>query len=54
MNEFKRKLYSKYRKYDAVIILQVISIKTFYTNKGTSFFLFYLFLNVLPDCTRRI
>ena len=40
MNEFKRKLYSKYRKYDAVIILQVISIKTFYTNKGTSFFTF--------------
>ena len=43
MNEFKRKLYSKYRKYDAVIILQVISIKTFYANKGTSFFTFLPF-----------
>ena len=33
---------------------QVISIKTFYTSKRTSFFTFFLFLNVLPDCTRRI
>ena len=33
---------------------QVVSIKTLYTSKGTSFFTFLLFLNVLPDCTRRI
>ena len=33
---------------------QVISIKTFYTSKRTSFFTFFLFLNVLPDSTRRI
>ena len=43
-----------YRKYDVIIMPQVISIKTFYTSKGTSFFTFLLFLNVLPDCTRRI
>ena len=30
---------------------QVISIKTFYASKRTSFF---TFLNVLPYCTRRI
>ena len=28
---------------------QVISIKTFYTSKRTSFFPFFLFLNVLPE-----
>ena len=28
---------------------QVISIKTFYTSKRTSFFTFLLFLNVLPE-----
>ena len=28
---------------------QVISIKTFYTSKRTSFFTFFLFLNVLPE-----
>ena len=33
---------------------QVISIKTFYTSKRTSFFYFFTFLNVLPDGTRRI
>ena len=38
MNEFERKLYLKYRKYDAIIMPQVISIKTFYTSKRTSFF----------------
>ena len=54
MNEFERKLNFKYRKYDAIIMPQVISIKTFYTSKCTSFFTFLLFLNVLPDCTRRI
>ena len=47
MNEFKRKLYSKYRKYDAIMMPQVISIKTFYTSKCTSFFTFFLFLNIL-------
>ena len=31
---------------------QVISIKTFYTSKRTSFFTFLLFLNVLPDCNQ--
>ena len=30
---------------------QVISIKNFYTRKRTSFFTFFLFLNLLPDCT---
>ena len=54
MNELERKLYLKYRKYDAIIMPQVTSIKTFYKNKHTSFFTFSLFLNVLPDCTRRI
>ena len=33
---------------------KVISIKTFYTGKPTSFFTFFLFLNIPPDCTRRI
>ena len=56
MNEFKRKLYSKYRNIEnmAIIIPQIIPIKTFYESKRTSFFTFLLFLNVLPDCTRRI
>ena len=49
MNEFERKLYLKFRKYDAIIMPQVISIKTFYTSKRTSFFTFLLFLNVLPE-----
>ena len=44
MNEFERKLYLKYRKYDAIVMPQVISIKTFYTSKRTSFFTFFLFL----------
>ena len=54
MNEFERKLYLKYRnrKYDTIIMPQVISIKSFYTSKRTSFFTFSLFLNVLSDCTR--
>ena len=44
MNEFERKLFKiwKYRKYDAIIMPQVISIKTFYTSKPTSFFGFLL------------
>ena len=46
--------YLKYRKYDTIIMPQIISIKTFYTSKCTTFFTFFLFLNVLPDCTRRI
>ena len=63
MNEFEKKLYLKYRNmenmiqllcYDASNYYQVILIKTFYTSKCTSFFTFVLFLNVLPDCTRRI
>ena len=41
MNEFERKLYLKYRKYDAIIMPQVISIKTSYTRKRTSFFTFF-------------
>ena len=40
MNEFKRKLYLKYRKCDAIFMPQVISI---YTSKRTSFFTFVLF-----------
>ena len=44
----------KYRKYDAIIMPQVIPTKTFYTSKSTSFFTFLLFLNALLDCTRRI
>ena len=28
---------------------QVILIKTFYASKRTSFFIFFLFLNVLPE-----
>ena len=52
MNEFERKLYLKYRNIEDMT--QVISIKTFYTSKRTSFFTFLLFLNVLPDCARRI
>ena len=43
MNEFERKLYLKYRKYDAIIIPQVLSIKTFYTSKRSSFFYFLPF-----------
>ena len=43
--------YLKYRKYDTIIMPQIISIKTFYT---VNVLLFLLFLNVLPDCTRRI
>ena len=45
---------SKYKKYDVITMPQVISIKTFYTSKSTSFFTFFLFLNILLDCTRRI
>ena len=41
MNEFEKKLYLKYRKYDAIIMPQVISIKTSYTRKRTSFFTFF-------------
>ena len=33
----------KYRKYDAIIMPQVISIKTFSTSKRTSFFTFFPF-----------
>ena len=33
----------KYRKYDAIIMPQVLSIKTFYASKCTSFFTFLLF-----------
>ena len=31
----------KYRKYDAIIMPQVIPTKTFYTSKSTSFFTFF-------------
>ena len=43
MNEFERKLFKikKYRKYDGIIMPQIISIKTFYTSKRTSFFTFF-------------
>ena len=46
----------EYRKYDAIIIMpQVISIKTFYISKCIYFFFtFFPFLNVLPDCTRKV
>ena len=56
MNEFERKLFKikKYRKYDAIIMPQIISIKTFYTSKRRSFFYFFTFLKVLPHGTRRI
>ena len=40
MYEFERKLFLKYRKYGAIIMPQVISIKTSYTSKRTSFFTF--------------
>ena len=33
--------YLKYRKYDTIIMPQIISIKTFYTSKRTSFFTFF-------------
>ena len=42
----------KYRKYDVIIMPQVIWIKTFYTSKRTSFFTFLIFLNALPDSTK--
>ena len=48
MNEFERKLYLKYRKYDAIIMPQVISIKTFHTSKRTSFFPFSFLEAYLP------
>ena len=41
MNEFERKLYLKYRNIENMP--QVISIKTFYTSKRTSFFTFFTF-----------
>ena len=41
----------KYKKHDATIRPQVISLKTFYTSKRASFL---LFLNILPHGTRRI
>ena len=41
MNEFERKLYLKYRKYDAIIMPQVMPIKTFYT---IYLFIFTLFI----------
>ena len=44
MNEFERELYLKYRKYDGILMPQVISIKTFHASKCTSFFTFLLFL----------
>ena len=42
MNKFERKLFKicKYRKYNASIMPQVISIKTFCTGKHASFFTF--------------
>ena len=48
MNEFERKLYifkiQKYRKCDAIIMPQVISIKNFYTSINVLlFFLFSFF-----------
>ena len=33
----------KYKKHDAIIRPQVISLKTFYTSKRASFLLFYFF-----------
>ena len=33
----------KYRKYDTIIVSQVISTKTFYTSKRTSFLTFSFF-----------
>ena len=56
MNEFERKLNLKYINIenDAIIMPQVIPIKTFYTSKRTSLFTFLLFLNIFADCTRRI
>ena len=53
MNEFERKLYLKYANIEnmTIIMPQVISIKTSYTSKLTSFFTFFVFLSVLPDCT---
>ena len=47
MNKFKRKEIFKiqiYRKHDAIIMPEVISIKTFYTSKRTSFFYISPFL----------
>ena len=56
MNEFERKRYLKYRNIENMtqLLCLKLSIKTFYTSKRTSFFTFLLFLNILPDFTRRI
>ena len=45
MNSKENYIYLKYRnrKYDAIIMPQVILIKTFYTSKHSSFFTFFLF-----------
>ena len=37
----------KFRKYDAIIMPQVISIKTFYASKCTSFFTFFKRTSIL-------
>ena len=56
MNEFERKLYLKYGNIENM--MQLLRLKLYRlrlnTSKRTSFFTFLPFLNVLPDCTRRI
>ena len=53
MKEIERKLYLKYRKYDAIIMPQVMSIKTFYTSKHNSFFTFLLFFKCTPGLHKK-
>ena len=57
MNEFERKLYLKYRNIDnmtQLLCLKLYRLRLFIQVNAFLFFTFLLFLNVLPDCTRRI
>ena len=57
MNEFERKLYLKYRNIGSMmqlLCLELYRLRFFIQLNVLVFLTFFLFLNVLPDCTRRI
>ena len=56
MNEFERKLYLKYRNIEnmtQLLCLKLYRLKRFIQVNVRLFFTFLLFLNVLPDCTKK-
>ena len=57
MNEFERKPYLKYRNIEnmtQLLCLKLYRLGLFIQVNVLRFLLFFIFLNVLPDCTRRI